>query len=233
MKDLFASYHIKIDEKQIMLFRKYYDLLIEWNAKMNLTTITEYGDVIKKHFLDSCLLLGKYPKDYFSEKRIIDVGTGAGFPGIPLAIFLPDTEFLLLDSLNKRIEFLSVVVSELGLKNISLIHGRAENFGKDEQYREQFDFCVSRAVASLPLLLEYCSPFIKVNGILFFYKSKKTQEEIQKSDRALHILNCEVTDCITLSEEADYERYLLQITKNESTPEQYPRREGKPKKSPL
>lgn len=233
MKDLFLNYHIEINESQISLFKKYYDLLIEWNAKMNLTTITEYSDVIKKHFLDSCLLFRKYPKDNFSGKKIIDIGTGAGFPGIPLSIFLTDTEFVLMDSLNKRIEFLSVVVNKLHLKNITLIHGRAENFGKEEQYREQFDFCVSRAVAALPLLLEYCSPFIKVNGTLFFYKSKKTQEEIQNSSHALDVLNCKITDCFTLSEEADYERYLLQIIKNESTPYKYPRREGKPKKNPL
>lgn len=233
MKDLFAKYDIDIDENQINLFHKYYDLLIHWNTRMNLTTITEYDDVLKKHFLDSTLLLAKYSKESFKEKKVIDVGTGAGFPGIPLSIFLPDTEFVLLDSLNKRIEFLSVVVDELELHNVKLIHGRAEDFGKDEHYREKFDFCVSRAVASLPLLLEYCSCFIKVNGNLLLYKSKRANEEIEDSENALDILNCKMGECITLAEETDYQRYLIQIVKYDPTPSKYPRKAGKPKKSPL
>lgn len=233
MKEVFFKYDIKIEEEQINKFKKYYDLLIEWNKKINLTTITDYEDVVKKHFLDSSLLLCKYDNDYFKQKRIIDVGTGAGFPGIPLSIFLPNAEFVLVDSLNKRIEFLSVVIEELKLENVRCIHGRAEELGRNENFREQFDFCISRAVASLPLLLEYCSPFIKVGGNLLLYKSRKVYEEIGEAENSLNILNCKETDCIKIADEAEFQRFLLNIEKTDNTPQKYPRRAGKPKKNPL
>lgn len=233
MKQLFYKYGIDINTKQIEQFDLYYKLLVQWNEKMNLTTITEYEDVIKKHFLDSCLLLKEYKPDRFEGKRVIDVGTGAGFPGIPLAIMIPEASFTLMDSLNKRIEFLKEVCSILKLEHVSLFHGRAEEMGQDIRFREQYDFCVSRAVANLPLLLEYCSPFVKKEGYLFLYKSKKTNQEIEEGKKALEILNCSVSQLMELAKEPDYERYLLEIVKNSNTPQCYPRKAGKPKKRPL
>lgn len=233
MKELFNQYQINISDFQEKQFLMYYKLLTEWNQKMNLTTITEYDEVIKKHFLDSCLLLNKYPKEMFTGKKIIDIGTGAGFPGIPLNILLSDVSFTLMDSLKKRIDFLSCLVKELNLKNIELIHGRAEDFGRKETFREQYDFCISRAVAELPVLMEYCSPFIKVNGGLLFYKSKKMKEELEISKNALEELHCQVKENNLLSDDKEFERYILYIEKIESTPDKYPRKAGKAKKRPL
>lgn len=233
MQDLFRNYGIELDQTRIDKFEKYYELLIQENQKMNLTTITKYDDVVKKHFLDSCLILKDIPFSYFENKVVLDLGTGAGFPGIPLAIMLPNTSFTLVDSLNKRIEFLELIVDALGLTNVELIHGRAEDLGRNDKYREQFDICVSRAVAALPLLLEYCSPFIKVEGNLFLYKSKKITQEIEEAKNAFHILNCNIEKILNLADEKDYERYILKINKNNFTPNKYPRKAGKPKKNPL
>lgn len=233
MQDLFRNYGIELDQTQADKFEKYYELLIQENQKINLTTITKYDDVVKKHFLDSCLILKDIPFSYFENKVVLDLGTGAGFPGIPLAIMLPNTSFTLVDSLNKRIEFLELIVDTLGLTNVELIHGRAEDLGRNDKYREQFDICVSRAVAALPLLLEYCSPFIKVEGNLFLYKSKKITQEIEEAKNAFHILNCNIEKILNLADEKDYERYILKINKNNFTPNKYPRKAGKPKKNPL
>lgn len=233
MKKLFGSYNIEINERQMDLFHKYYELLIQWNEKMNLTAIIDYDEVLKKHFLDSCLILRAYSYDLFYEKKMIDVGTGAGFPGIPLSILLPDTKFSLLDSLSKRIDFLSVIIEDLQLKNVEVFHGRAEDFGRDESFREQYDFCVSRAVASLSLLLEYCSPFVKADGKLLLYKSRKTGEEIESAANAFSVLNCSLVDDKKIADEEEFQRYILEIKKNHPTPDQYPRKAGKPKKHPL
>lgn len=230
---MFSNYSIDINDEQINKFNKYYKLLIEWNKKINLTTITDYEDVIKKHFLDSVLLLKVFKKDLFVLKNIIDVGTGAGFPGVPLAIMLPDAKFTLVDSLNKRIQFLKEVIEILGIDNITLIHARAEELGVDANYREKYDICVSRAVAALPLLLEYCSPFIKKEGVLYMYKSVKVEEEINSAENALSILNCSINKNILLSDENDFIRYILEIVKEEATPDKYPRKPGKAKKAPL
>lgn len=233
MKSEFNKYGLLLDETMSNQFEKYYELLIDWNQRMNLTTITDKDEVIQKHFIDSVLLLTKYDKTKFENKNIIDVGTGAGFPGIPLAIMLPQTNFVLIDSLDKRITFLKTVLKELGLSNVTLYHGRAEDFGKDTSFREQFDYCVSRAVAPLPILLEYCSPFIKVDGSLLLYKSIKTDQEVDESKHALDELNCKVGEICTLSDDEDYKRYIIEIHKIKETPTKYPRKAGKPKKNPL
>ncbi len=233
MKELFSNYNIEINDKQVDKFNKYYRLLIEWNKNINLTTIINYDDVIKKHFLDSVLLLKVFTKDLFISKNIIDVGTGAGFPGLPLAIMLPDAKFTLIDSLNKRIQFLKEVVEILEIDNITLIHARAEELGIDSNYREKYDICVSRAVAPLPLLLEYCSPFVRKEGVLYLYKSLKVEEEICSAQNALSILNCSINKNILLSVENDFRRYILEIKKDDSTPSKYPRKPGKAKKAPL
>lgn len=233
MKELFSNYNIEVNNEQVEKFDNYYKLLIEWNKKINLTAIINYEDVIKKHFLDSVLLLKVYSKDLFTSKNIIDVGTGAGFPGLPLAIMLPDTKFTLVDSLNKRIEFLKEVIDILKMNNITLIHSRAEELGINSDHREKYDICVSRAVAALPLLLEYCSPFVKKEGVLYMYKSLKVEEEIELSKNALSILNCSINKKILLAEEEDFQRYILEIKKENFTPEKYPRKPGKAKKKPL
>lgn len=233
MKELFSNYNIEVNNEQVEKFDNYFRLLIEWNKKINLTAIINYEDVIKKHFLDSILLLKVYSKDLFTSKNIIDVGTGAGFPGLPLAIMLPDAEFTLVDSLNKRIEFLKEVIDILKINNITLIHSRAEELGINSDHREKYDICVSRAVAALPLLLEYCSPFIKKEGVLYLYKSLKVEEEIESSKNSLFILNCSINNKILLAEEEDYQRCILEIKKENYTPDKYPRRPGKAKKKPL
>ena len=233
MKSSFNKYGLQLDQTMCNQFEKYFDLLIDWNQRMNLTTITEKNEVIQKHFIDSVLLLTKYDSVKLENKNIIDVGTGAGFPGIPLAIMLPKTNFVLIDSLDKRITFLKTVLEELQLSNVTLYHGRAEDYGKDISFREQFDYCVSRAVAPLPILLEYCSPFVKVDGTLLLYKSKKADQEIQDSEHALDELNWKVGDIYTLSDDENYKRYIIEIHKTNSTPVKYPRKAGKPKKNPL
>ncbi len=233
MKKLFSDYNIEVNNEQVEKFDNYYRLLIEWNKKINLTAIINYEDVIKKHFLDSVLLLKVYSKDLFTSKNIIDVGTGAGFPGLPLAIMLPDAKFTLVDSLNKRIQFLKEVIDILKISNITLIHSRAEELGINSDHREKYDICVSRAVAALPLLLEYCSPFVKKEGVLYMYKSLKVEEEIELSKNALSILNCSINKKILLAEEEDFQRYILEIKKENFTPEKYPRKPGKAKKKPL
>ena len=177
---------IQLSDMQTEQFLTYYDMLIERNKVMNLTAITEYDDVVEKHFVDSVSLIKAL--DAEEVKNVIDIGTGAGFPGIPLKIVFPHLKVTLLDSLNKRIKFLNDVIGALELENIETIHGRAEDFAKQEIYREQYDLCVSRAVANLATLSEYCLPYVKVGGYFISYKSGEIEEELQQSKRAVSIL---------------------------------------------
>ena len=224
--------NIHLNEKQMYQFMKYYEMLIETNKVMNLTAITDFDEVIDKHFVDSLALIQAI--DLNKELKVIDVGTGAGFPGIPLKIAFPELDILLLDSLNKRILFLDQVISELGLENIQTIHGRAEDFGKNPLYREKFDLCVSRAVANLSTLSEYCVPFVKVDGYFISYKSGKVQEELDASRHAVDILGGKVEKCLNYAlADTDMERSLVVIHKLKPTKKAYPRKAGKPSKEPL
>jgi 16S rRNA (guanine527-N7)-methyltransferase len=224
--------NIHLNEKQMFQFMKYYEMLIETNKVMNLTAITEYDEVVDKHFIDSLSLIQAI--DLNQPLKVIDVGTGAGFPGIPLKIAFPQLKIVLLDSLNKRINFLNRVIEILELTDVETIHGRAEDFGRNPQYREQFDLCVSRAVANLSTLSEYCVPFIQVGGHFIPYKSGKVQEELENSRRAVTLLGGHIADCLSYSlADTDMERTLVIIEKINPTKKAYPRKAGKPSKEPL
>ena len=190
LEDGCQAFGVTLTEKQIEQFEKYYELLVEWNKVMNLTGITEFDEVMQKHFVDSVAAA-----EYVEMEKInslIDVGTGAGFPGIPLKIVYPHLQVTLLDSLNKRIKFLDEVVDNLGLTGIETVHGRAEDAAKKAEYREQFDLSVSRAVANLASLTEYCLPFVKVGGKFVSYKSVSVDEEIAQSKKAVYVLGGEI-----------------------------------------
>ena len=226
------SFGITLSNQQLSQFYTYYELLIEWNEKMNLTAITDFEEVIKKHFLDS-LSIGRILKQD-SSVSILDIGTGAGFPGIPIKIAFPDTQITLMDSLNKRVNFLNEVICTLGLEKIDAIHGRAEDFAKKGMLREKFDICVSRAVANLSSLSEFCLPYVKTGGSFISYKSEKAMEEIENSKNAISILGGgKVFSDTFLLPETDFTRTLIKIEKIKETPAKYPRKAGTPVKQPL
>lgn len=220
---------IELSEKQIQQFLKYYEMLVEKNKVMNLTAITEYDEVIEKHFLDS-LQIAKYTD--MNKGSLIDIGTGAGFPGIPLKIAFPKLKVVLLDSLNKRIKFLDEVIEELGLEQVTTLHGRAEDYGKNPEYREQFDFCVSRAVANLASLSEYCIPFVRKGGYFIPYKSGTIDEELSNSSKAVFLLGGKLEKVEKFSLE-DSQRSFVFIKKVNNTAKKYPRKAGLPTKEPL
>lgn len=213
-------------------FDAYYELLVEWNKVMNLTGITEYEEVNEKHFLDSLALVKAERMENISS--VIDIGTGAGFPGIPLKIVFPHLKVTLLDSLNKRIKFLNEVIEKLNLKDIETIHGRAEDFAKQKGYREEYDICVSRAVANLSTLSEYCLPYVKKGGSFISYKSGEVDEEIKASQKAVKILGGSVENVVKFTlPGSDIGRSFVKIKKLENTPKKYPRKAGLPAKEPL
>ena len=224
--------HIELSDKQYNQYVTYYEMVVEKNKVMNLTGITEFDEFIDKHYIDSLSIVNAV--DIHQVQSVIDVGTGAGFPGIPLKIAFPELEIVLLDSLNKRIHFLNDVIDTLGLEKISTIHGRAEDFGKNPEYREQFDLCVSRAVANLSTLSEYCVPFIQIGGHFIPYKSGKIQEELDSSRKAVDILGGKIENCVTYAlADTDMERSLVVIEKVKATKKAYPRKAGKPSREPL
>lgn len=230
-KDL-SALDIRLSEHQIDQFLKYYELLVEWNEFMNLTAITEYDEVMKKHFVDSLSLIKTY--DVSREATVIDVGTGAGFPGLALKIAYPNLKVTLLDSLNKRINFLNEVITQLGLSGIDTVHGRAEDFAKPDKLRGKYDLCVSRAVANMSTLSEYCLPFVKVGGEFISYKSEKIGEEMNNAKNAITLLGGK----LDRSEEfylpdSDIYRNLVVIKKVKETPKKFPRKAGLPAKEPL
>ena len=223
---------IVLNETQKQQFDVFYEMLVEWNKVMNLTGITKRDEVDENHFVDSLSVVQVFDVD--KCKKVIDVGTGAGFPGIPLKILFPDMEITLLDSLNKRIQFLNAVIEELGLKKINTIHGRAEDFAKKEEYREQYDLCVSRAVANLSTLSEYCLPYVKVGGAFVPYKSGEIDEEVNAAKNAVKILGGKIVQVkkFTLPG-SDIGRSFVKISKVSKTAKRYPRKAGLPSKEPL
>ena len=232
LKESFGKLNISLTDKQYQQFLEYYELLVEWNKVMNLTGITEFDEVVMKHFVDSLSLVYAVPAN--KPYKVLDMGTGAGFPGIPLKIAFPDMEMVLLDSLNKRIKFLNEVINQLGLEKITAIHGRAEEFARKEEYREQFDLCVSRAVANLATLSEYCLPYVKKNGCFIPYKSGAIEEEMESSKKAVHVLGGKITEVKTFElPDSDISRSLVVIKKEKETPKKYPRSGGKPTKEPI
>lgn len=223
---------ITLTSRQQEQFVQFYDLLAEWNKVMNLTGITEYEEVNEKHFVDSLSLVQAI--DVNKVNTVIDVGTGAGFPGIPLKIAFPHLKIVLLDSLNKRINFLNTVISELGLTDITAIHGRAEDYAKQAEYREKFDLCVSRAVANLSTLSEYCLPYIKIGGMFIPYKSGEIDQEVQQAEKAIHILGGNLDKVIKFQLPAtEINRSFVKISKKHNTAKKYPRKAGMPAKEPL
>ena len=221
---------IKINENIGDYFYKYTKLLLEWNEKINLTAIIDINDIILKHYVDS-LTINKYIKD---KENIIDIGTGAGFPGIPLKILNPNNDFILVDSLNKRINFLEKVKEELKLENIKLIHSRVEDLARNKEYRENIDISVSRAVANLSTLLEYMLPFVKLNGICICMKGPNINEEVEKAHKAIQELGGEITKIEKIYlPSTNIERNILIIKKIKNTPKKYPRKAGTPSKQPI
>ena len=221
---------ITLSEIQLKQFYNYMNLLIEWNKKINLTAITEPNEIILKHFVDS-LTISKYISD---GTRVVDVGTGAGFPGIPLKIYRQDIEITLLDSLQKRINFLDEVIRELNLEKIETLHSRAEDFGKDKKYREKFDIATSRAVANLATLSEYLLPLVKIGGKVISMKGSLIEEELENSKNAIKILGGKIerVDEFDLPN-SDISRNIVLIDKIKETPNKYPRKAGEPSKKPL
>ncbi len=228
----FKSINYDLSELQIEQFIKFYEMLVETNKVMNLTAITEYEDVVIKHFVDSTLALTV--TDLTKYNNMIDVGTGAGFPGIPLKILFPHLNITLLDSLNKRINFLKNVVEQIGLSNVTFIHGRAEDIGRDKEHREKYDLCVSRAVANLSTLSEYCTPFVKAGGDFISYKASNSEEEIEKAGSAISKLGCKVSWIKNMQiPDSDIERTFVCINKVKPLSGKYPRKSGVPSRTPL
>lgn len=223
---------IRLSEKQLEQFQSYYERLMEKNKVMNLTAITEYEEVVDKHFVDS-ILLGSV-KELSGKKRVIDVGTGAGFPGIPLKIVYPELEITLLDSLNKRVKFLNEVIEELGLTGIQAVHSRAEDLAQDAAYRQQYDICVSRAVANLATLSEYCIPFVKQGGYFISYKSTQIEEELKQAKKAVQVLGGTLEQIETVQiPGTTIERQFVMIRKTGTTPKKFPRKAGTASKTPI
>ncbi|ADL35684.1 methyltransferase GidB [Butyrivibrio proteoclasticus B316] len=238
LKDL-KSFNVELSDKQLEQFDKYYELLIKWNEVMNLTAITDFDDVCKLHFVDSISAVQYFD---FSDKEysLIDIGTGAGFPGIPLKIVFPNLHITLFDSLNKRLKFLDEVIDTLGLNesgSIVTLHGRAEDYSSSkskDSLRESFDLVVSRAVANMSTLCEYCLPYVKVGGNFIAYKSEKASDELQKAKGAIHLLGGKlISSDEFLLPNTDINRTICIVNKIEPTSKKYPRKAGVPSKEPL
>lgn len=230
IKEEISKIGIEISDAQAAQFEMYYKMLVETNKVMNLTAITEFEDVLGKHFVDSLSISGKMNLN--KVRNMVDVGTGAGFPGIPIKIVYPHIHLTLVDSLGKRVKFLGEVVDKLGLEDVECVHSRTEDLARNKSYREKFDLCTARAVASLNVLSEYCLPYVKIGGVFAAFKSGNVSEEIEGAESAVTILGGKIinTDVFELY---DFKRSIVQIKKIKKTPMQYPRKAGTPSKNPL
>lgn len=232
LRELLLRTGIDIDELQLEKFERYFYELLLWNEKCNLTTITEEHEVIIKHFYDSLLIMSL--KDWNAGGRLVDIGTGAGFPGIPIKIMNKDINITLMDSLNKRVNFLKHIIGVLELSKIDAIHARAEEMGQDKRWRENFDIAVSRAVAKMPVLLEYCLPLLRKGGIFVAFKGADIEEELNSAKNALQVLGgtIKAVEKMELPEHSG-SRSLVVIEKIGPTPKMYPRKAGMAEKKPL
>ena len=232
MKTSSENMNINFDKAHYEKFERYMRILQKWNEKINLTSIIEDKEIIQKHFIDSIKIFEF--EEMENMEKIIDVGTGAGFPGIPIKIVKPEIKLTLLDSLNKRVKFLKEVGKELGLENIEYIHGRAEDFGNDNNYREQYDLATSRAVANMTVLSEYCLPFVKVGGYFIALKGPSVEDELRESEIALEKLGGRIKEIIEVDiEESDLKHNLVIVEKVSKTPANLPRRTVSIRKKPL
>lgn len=230
MQEKLKKININYSVEQLEKFRQFMDLLLQWNEKMNLTAITNPDEIILKHFIDSLTILDKVK----NAKTLVDVGTGAGFPGIPLAIMCPQVKITLVDSLNKRLNFLQEVINELELTNVELAHSRAEEFGQNKKYREKFDIATSRAVANMSTLSEYLIPLVRVDGQVICMKAGGAQEEINEAKKAINILGGEIKNIEEFNlPESNISRTIIVINKIKQTPIKYPRKPGMPSKEPI
>lgn len=232
LEKAFMELNIPYDAAVIDRFKNYMDMILEWNEKVNLTAITDREEFLKKHYIDSVLCYG-FPEMQRAEK-LIDVGTGGGFPGVPLALLFPQKQFVLMDSLKKRLNIIDDLIEKLGITNVETLHGRAEDMGRSMEHREKYDICVSRAVANLSTLSEYCLPFIKVGGSFLAYKGTKAEEEINSAKSAIFLLGGNITREERVSLRGyDLEHNIIVINKTKNTSAKYPRKAGIPSKDPL
>lgn len=231
MREIFKDFNISLSDIQQQRFDKYYNLLIEYNNKFNITAITDKKEVYIKHFIDSILVVDKFISNDGQDLSMIDIGSGGGFPAIPIKIIKENLSLTLLEATGKKCEFLNAVIKELYLKNVTVKNGRAEDFAKREEFREKFDICSARAVARLNTLCEYCLPFVKVGGSFIAYKGDAS-EEVKESENALNILGGEYKSVFTYNLE-DAKRTLVDVKKIKNTPKKYPRGNGKERKNPL
>lgn len=233
--DGLSKLNISISKKQEDMLFSFYEMLIEKNKVMNLTAITDIEEVVVKHFLDSLSIVKVLDeKELSNNLKVIDIGTGAGFPGIPLKIVFPNLNITLLDSLNKRLVFLQEVIEKLGLENIDTVHGRCEDIGRKEEYREQYDLCVSRAVANLSTLSELCIPFVKKGGLFVSYKAGDCKEEVINAKYAIKKLGGKTGNIVEFNlPNTDLSRVFVEIFKENNTPKDFPRKAGTPLKQPL
>jgi 16S rRNA (guanine527-N7)-methyltransferase len=235
MKQLYNAFeqlNIPVSRETVLKFEKYMKMVLEWNEKVNLTAITEESDFIEKHFIDSILCANF--DELKNANTVIDVGTGAGFPGVPLALVFPVKHFLLIDSVGKKIKIVSEIVETLGISNVKLLHSRAEDLAHKEEYREKFDICVSRAVANLAVLTEYCLPFVNIGGTFISYKGPDAFKELKEAESAIKILGGQTGSIKKVGFEGfDFDHNMIIIKKKRKTPAKYPRKAGIPTKEPI
>lgn len=232
LKEAILEMGLECSDEQVSKLNKYMRGILEWNEKVNLTRITEPEEFLVKHYLDSLVCCRR--DEFLNAKKIIDVGTGAGFPGIPLAVMSPDKQFVLMDSLNKRLKIIDELCLDAGITNVQTVHARAEELARNKQHREKYDLCVSRAVANMAVLAEYCLPFIKVGGCLMAYKGPEAAEEAEAAEKAIKLLGGEIQEIY----EAKLDQYgishnILIVKKIKNTASKFPRKAGMPTKEPL